>query len=105
MVVDPLKTTKKAAGSIFLGFVGVILGILGMFLFVILGAVMGGLTGYVVELTPDLGQSVKTGFSSVFGVEDPDLVAIGAMFGFIAGFFKHWASGAEGHAGRHAVAR
>lgn len=74
-----------------------------MFLFVILGTIMGGLTGYVVGMTPELGEPVKVGFASVFGVDEPDLVAIGAMFGFIAGFFKHWASGAEGHAGHQAV--
>ena len=48
---------------------------------------MGAITGFIVEIAPILGPLVKQGFASV-GVANPNLIAIGAMLGFIAGFFK-----------------
>ncbi len=75
------------------GLVAVIFGIIGIFLFAIIGALMGAVAGFLVQLTPWLGDTVKAGFSSIFEVESPDLVAIGAMLGFIAGFFRQWGHG------------
>lgn len=85
-----LRAAGMAIGGLFVGLIVVILGIIGIFLFAILGALIGAVTGWILSHTPVLGDAVKTGFTSVFEVESPDLVAIGAMLGFIAGFFKNW---------------
>jgi hypothetical protein len=68
----------------------VLVGLVAIFLFAIIGALMGAVGGFIVQITPWLGDTVKAGFSSIFEVESPDLVAIGAMLGFIAGFFRQW---------------
>lgn len=80
--------TGFAAGLGF-GIMALIFLIIGIFLFAILGALMGAVTGWILSITPVLGDAVMAGFSSI-GVESPDLVALGAMLGFIAGFFKSW---------------
>jgi len=85
-----LKAAGMALGGLFIGLIVVLVGIIGIFLFAIFGALIGAITGWIVSHTPILGEAVKSGFSSVFGIESPDLVAIGAMLGFIAGFFKQW---------------
>ena len=69
------------------GIVAVIIGIVAVFLFAIFGALMGAFTGFILGIAPIIGPLVKEGFASV-GVANPSLVAIGAMLGFIAGFFK-----------------
>jgi hypothetical protein len=74
------------------GFMIVVVGIIGIFLFAILGALMGAIAGWIVGMTPLLGDAVRSGFTSIFDVAEPDLVQIGAMLGFIAGFFKNWGS-------------
>jgi hypothetical protein len=88
--MDFLKTAGMAIGGLFIGLIVVLFGIIGIFLFAIFGALIGAITGWILSYTPILGEAVKLGFTSVFGVESPDLVAIGAMLGFIAGFFKQW---------------
>ena len=88
--MDISKAVGMAIGGLVIGFVVVILGIVGIFLFAIFGALIGAITGWILAQTPILGEAVKNGFTSIFGVESPDLVAIGAMLGFIAGFFKNW---------------
>jgi hypothetical protein len=88
--MDFMKAAGMAIGGVFLGLLVVLLGIFAIFIFAILGALIGAITGWILSNTPVLGEAVKSGFSSLFGVESPDLVAIGAMLGFIAGFFKHW---------------
>jgi len=80
--------TGFAAGLGF-GILGIIFLIIGIFLFAILGALIGAITGWILSITPILGEMVTAGFASI-GVENPDLVALGAMLGFIAGFFKNW---------------
>ena len=78
------------------GIVAVIIGIVAVFLFAIFGALMGAITGFILEIAPILGPLVKQGFASV-GVSNPSLVAIGAMLGFIAGFFKSsWSDNRNG---------
>lgn len=69
------------------GFVAAFLGILAIFFFAIFGALVGALTGWLVSLTPILGDLVLQGFT-MLGLKDPNLVALGAMIGFVAGFFK-----------------
>lgn len=69
------------------GIAAVIIGIIAVFLFAIFGALMGAVTGFILQIAPIIGPLVQQGFASV-GVKDPSLVAIGAMLGFIAGFFK-----------------
>ena len=81
---------RKVIGGAIAGIVVVFIGIVAVFLFAIFGALMGAITGWILGVTPVLGPAVKDGFTSVFGVEAPDLIAIGAMLGFIAGFFKQW---------------
>ena len=88
--MDFIKAAGMAIGGLFIGLIVVLFGIIAMFLFAIFGALIGAITGWILSYTPILGEAVKSGFTSVFGVESPDLVAIGAMFGFIAGFFKQW---------------
>ena len=90
--MDIIKTAGMAIGGLFVGLVVVLFGIVGIFLFAIFGALIGAITGWIVAQTPILGEAVRNGFSSIFEVESPDLVAIGAMLGFIAGFFKNWES-------------
>ena len=80
----------KACAGFGFGFVALVFGLLGIFLFAIFGALVGAITGWIVGFTPVLGDAVRNGFTSVFEVETPDLVQIGAMLGFIAGFFKQW---------------
>lgn len=69
------------------GLIVAIIGIIAIFVFAIFGALMGAVTGFILHITPWLGPVVEQGFSS-FGIVNPNLVAIGAMLGFIAGFFK-----------------
>lgn len=93
-----MKGPKKMFGMGFLagagfGIAAVILGLIAIFIFAIIGALMGAVTGWIIQITPWLGDTVSAGFTSVFGIESPDLVTIGAMLGFIAGFFKHWGGG------------
>jgi len=75
------------------GFFVVLAGILAIFVFAILGALMGAIAGWLVGITPFLGDAVRHGFTAIFGVYNPNLVEIGAMLGFVGGFFKNWASG------------
>jgi hypothetical protein len=90
------KYMAAGVGGFVIGILAVLFGIVAIFLFAILGALIGAITGWILEMTPILGPAVKDGFSSVFGVQSPDLVAIGAMLGFIAGFFKHGHGGGSG---------
>jgi hypothetical protein len=98
--MDFLKAAGVAIGGLFIGLIVVLFGIIGIFLFAIFGALIGAITGWILTHTPILGEAVKSGFTSVFGVESPDLVAIGAMLGFIAGFFKQW-DHKDGWKGKH----
>ncbi|MBD3210906.1 hypothetical protein GF318_06010 [Candidatus Micrarchaeota archaeon] len=91
--MNPQKIAGTIVGGVAVGIVVLLLGIIGIFLFAVLGALIGAITGWIVAHTPVLGDVVRTGFASVFGIESPDLVAIGAMLGFIAGFFKNWGNG------------
>jgi hypothetical protein len=81
----------KAAGIGIIAAIGgvivAIVGIFAIFLFAILGALMGAVTGWIVQMVPVLGPLVKGGFMAI-GLQNPDLVAIGAMLGFVGGFFK-----------------
>lgn len=88
--MDMLKALGIAVGGIFVGLAVVVLGIVAIFIFAILGALIGAITGWILGMTPVLGDAVRNGFTAVFGVQSPDLIAIGAMLGFIAGFFKQW---------------
>ncbi len=91
-----MKLASVIGGAVIAGVVGliaVLIGILAIFIFAIIGALMGAITGLILSYTPFLGQAVKDGFTSVLNVKSPDLVAIGAMLGFIAGFFKSWGGG------------
>lgn len=65
----------------------VIVGIVAIFFFAIIGALMGAITGYILHLVPVLGPLVENGLVQL-GIKNPDLTSIGAAIGFIAGFFK-----------------
>ncbi len=58
-----------------------------IFISVILGTLIGAFVGWVIEYTPFLGEWVKAGFTS-FGFKNVDLVQVGAMLGFVCGFFS-----------------
>lgn len=84
------KMVAAGIGGIVIGVIAVLVGIIAIFIFATIGAIVGAVAGWIVGHTPILGDIVRAGFSSIFEIESPDLVAIGAMIGFIAGFFKHW---------------
>ncbi len=84
------KMAAAGVGGIALGIIAVLVGIIAIFIFATIGAIIGAVAGWIVGHTPILGDLVRAGFSSVFEIESPDLVAIGAMVGFVAGFFKQW---------------
>lgn len=65
-----------------------LMGIVAIFLFAILGAFVGAITGFIIENIPTLGPLVRQGFLLIFNITNPKLTAIGAMLGFVAGFFK-----------------
>jgi hypothetical protein len=75
-------------GGIIIGVVAAIFGILAIFLFATIGAVMGAITGYILSIVPILGLMVENGFTAIFQIENPNMAEIGAMLGFIGGFFK-----------------
>jgi hypothetical protein len=84
------KIFAATTGAILAGIIGiaiVIVGIFAMFLFAILGALVGAITGWIVSIVPFLGDLVREGFAQ-FGIANANLTAIGAMLGFVAGFFK-----------------
>ena len=65
----------------------VFVSIFAIFFFAIAGALMGAVTGFILHLVPVLGPLVENGFFQI-GIRDVDLPSIGAMLGFVAGFFK-----------------
>ena len=86
-----LKAIGIGSVAALAGIVAVLVGIVAIFLFAIFGALVGAVTGWIVSLTPYLGTWVREGFAA-FGVQNPNLLAIGAALGFVAGFFKSSAS-------------
>jgi hypothetical protein len=70
------------------GIAFVLVGIVAVFVYAIFGALIGAITGWLVNIAPVLGPAVTNGFIQI-GIKQPDLVALGAMLGFIAGFFKN----------------
>lgn len=70
------------------GIIATMIGIIAIFLFASFGAIIGAISGGIITIIPFLGVSVKEGFTQVFGISNPNLVSIGSMLGFIAGFFK-----------------
>lgn len=74
------------------GIAVVFVGILAIFVFAIFGALVGAVTGWLVSIAPVIGPAVTDGFMQI-GIKEPNLVALGAMLGFIAGFFKNHGSG------------
>ncbi|MCC7552479.1 hypothetical protein KO317_02325 [Candidatus Micrarchaeota archaeon] len=79
-----LKNWDIALGSVF----AILIGILAIFIFASIGAVMGAISGAIVSIIPFLNVFVLKGFEQIFDITNPDLIAIGAMLGFIAGFFR-----------------
>ena len=55
------------------------------------GAVIGAVVGFLVSVCPFIGGWVVSGFAA-FGITDVSLVSLGAMFGFIGGFFRSYMS-------------
>ena len=78
-------------GEAFEGFlliIGIALLVVGaLFLFALLGTVMGLFTGWVISITP-LGSFVEQGFKT-FGFNAEGLLPhIGATLGFVGGFIR-----------------
>ncbi|VVB65863.1 Uncharacterised protein [Candidatus Gugararchaeum adminiculabundum] len=88
MVTGMLKAIGIGAAAAVVGVFVAIVGIIAIFLFAIVGAFMGAVTGFILQYVPVLGPLVVKGFATI-GVQNPDLVALGAMLGFIGGFFKN----------------
>jgi len=83
----PCKNRKVKMANALVGVA--VAGIAAILLFVsaIFGTALGAFAGWVLSLT-FLGDFVIEGFK-VFGIEaSGKLVMIGALFGFVAGFFK-----------------
>lgn len=76
-----------AIGAAAIGAAVATMGIIAIFFFAIIGALMGAITGFILSIVPVLGPLVVSGFAQL-GVQNADLAAIGAMLGFVAGFFK-----------------
>jgi len=87
MVSGILKGIGVGVVAAIIGAVAAIVGIIAIFFFAIIGALMGAITGFILQYVPILGVLVIKGFSLI-GVPNPDLVPLGAMLGFVGGFFK-----------------
>jgi len=87
-----LKGIGVAVTAAIIGAVAAMVGILAIFFLATIGAIIGAIAGWIVSIVPLIGELVKGGFMQ-FGVQNPNLVAIGAMLGFVAGFFKQGGNG------------
>jgi len=58
-----------------------------LFVYVVAGTAIGALTGWVVSWTP-LGKMVVKGLEILNLHAEGGLMAIGAMLGFVTGFFR-----------------
>ena len=87
MVMSIIKAISIAFTASVVGIFVAFMGILAIFFFAIFGALMGAITGFILQNTPLLGSMVTDGFT-LFGIANPNLVNIGAALGFVAGFFK-----------------
>lgn len=66
--------------------VGIIIGL--VFLWAIGGALLGAAVGFIISVTPWLGATVEGGFA-LFGFNVVgNLVAVGAVLGFVGGFLR-----------------
>ncbi|PIN85718.1 MAG: hypothetical protein COV47_00680 [Candidatus Diapherotrites archaeon CG11_big_fil_rev_8_21_14_0_20_37_9] len=70
-----------------IGIIAVLIGIIGIFLFASFGALIGAITGWILQHIPILGDMVVRGFAQL-GIANANLAELGATLGFIAGFFK-----------------
>jgi len=70
-----------------IGIAVAVFGLVAIFFFATIGAIMGAVTGFIVQYVPFLGPLVIQGFE-IIGIQNPNLVALGAMLGFVGGFFK-----------------
>lgn len=82
-----MKFALTGLGMAAAGVLAAILGIFAIFFFAIIGALMGAITGFILQLVPVISPLVKEGFTAI-GIANPNLTAIGAMLGFVGGFFK-----------------
>lgn len=88
MISNVFKAVGMATMASFVGLFALLIGVFGIIVFATIGAVMGAITGFIVQYVPILNELVITGFVQVLGIESPNLIAIGAMLGFVGGFFK-----------------
>lgn len=63
-----------------------------VFICAIGGTLVGAFIGFVVSITPYLGDAVINGFAIV-GTENANLIDIGAMVGFIGGIICGFVNG------------
>jgi len=91
MIGGMLAALGVGLAAAIVGIFAAIIGILAIFFFAIIGALIGAITGFILQHVPILGPLVIQGFHAV-GIRNPDLTAIGAMLGFVGGFFKSAAS-------------
>lgn len=92
MVGGIFKGIGVAVTAAVVGAFAAIVGIIAIFFLATIGAIIGAVAGWIVSVVPIIGELVRNGFMQ-FGVQSPNLVAIGAMLGFVAGFFKPNAGG------------
>ena len=88
MISDVFKAVGVATMASFVGLFALLLGVFGIIVFATIGAIMGAITGFIIQYVPILNELVITGFVQVLNIQNPDLVSIGAMLGFVGGFFK-----------------
>lgn len=88
MISNAFKAIGVATVASFVGLFAILLGIFAIIVFATLGAIMGAITGLIVQHVPILNALVINGFVQLLGIQNPDLISIGAMLGFVGGFFK-----------------
>lgn len=88
MISKIFKAIGMATVASFVGIFALLIGIFGIVIFATIGALMGAITGFIIQYIPILNDFVVLGFVQVLGIENPNLVALGAMLGFVGGFFK-----------------
>jgi len=82
-----MDSSDIIAGSV-VGLGVICIAAIALFIGLVLGAFLGALSGWFLSLTP-LGNWIIEGFK-VFGLDATGkLVDIGAMLGFVSGYFKH----------------
>lgn len=90
MLLDDIVSGVAAVFAIVIAAIITIVIAVGLvFLMSIGGAIFGAVGGWFISMIPYVGDWVVNGFAT-FGIENVNLVHVGAMLGFVGGFFKSY---------------